>query len=89
MGVSMLNLFKKKHKMENIKLFGLLLLVGVSIWLLLSVLYMLFYSIAAFFYKSKTKVVSNYYPRIAVLIPAYKEDVVTKKRLTYKIKIKI
>ncbi|NQY09505.1 MAG: glycosyltransferase [Flavobacteriales bacterium] len=62
--------------MENIKLFGLLLLVGVSIWLLLSVLYMLFYSIAAFFYKSKTKVVSNYYPRIAVLIPAYKEDVV-------------
>ena len=48
----------------------------VTIWLALSVLYMLIYAISGLFYKSKLNISDKKLPSIAVLIPAYKEDAV-------------
>jgi len=60
------------------------------VWLGLSVLYILVYSLAALFYKENQSIRITQYPKIALFIPAYMEDAVilnsTKEALKHKYK---
>lgn len=53
-----------------------ILLSLIGLYLLLNCLYLLFFAIAGHFLKSKKSLFSGNYKRIAILIPAYKENAV-------------
>lgn len=56
--------------------------IGIALftmWLTVSVIYITIYSVAGLFYKYKSSVFPHYFPKIAIFIPAYKEDAVIVK----------
>ncbi len=50
------------------------LLLLFTIWMAVSVIYILIYSLSGHFYKNTVVIKREYLPSIAVFIPAYKED---------------